>query len=107
MTDGTPTRRTDREYKAARHLLLASRLARTARAYITPHDIDLAGLMDECYTPSEILICKAANTVWNGQGNANLYDLAVTLDEQNMKAVIEAIIVLTDVRPGPLTMPRF
>jgi hypothetical protein len=55
MIAGTPSKPTDRNFKAARHLLLASHLAPRARRHITGEDIDFVGLMDGCETRSEVL----------------------------------------------------
>ena len=83
--------RTDLEYRAARHLLLRSRLKHTASRFITPDHIDFEGLMGECFSSSEILLCRAANDIWNGQGGATLGDLINRLDDHNYRALLDTL----------------
>jgi hypothetical protein len=99
-------KRTDRAFKAARHLLLSSQLGAKARRHITADDIDFTGLMVDCETSSEVLICMAASDLLHGHRDASISELAATLSPVDMKAVLQALVVLTDVEPGFVVMAR-
>jgi hypothetical protein len=99
VTTLDPPPRVDREYLAARQLLLDSHLAAKAKPYIHDDHIDFAGLMEECYSSSEIEICKAANDIWNGRGGASIHKLICALDERNFTAVIRALLTRRNLAP--------
>ncbi len=46
------------------------------------------------YSSGEYILIQVALDLWSGSGNVNLYDLLTTLDKENFKNVLNALILL-------------
>jgi hypothetical protein len=92
MQDHT-TRGWDRQGRAATWILAAPTLARLVERYIDfeEHEIDFVAMLDYPWSHGERAMILAANDLYNGDRSVSLDELVSTLDDGNLRIVLDAI----------------
>lgn len=85
--------RWDRQGLAATYILAAPILGGRVERWIDfkHHEIDFSRMLDNEWSHGERLMIQAANDLYNGDRAVGLDELASTLDDRNLRTILDAI----------------